>query len=189
VPALAAGPRLRAVRVPAAVLAAVLSVAALTTLVVLVRPQVDRTATYAGEPRLQEDSRTVLAAIAAQRRPDDLVLVDYRASEPATWFYGARLGLGPVETVRPVLSGPGCDRGPLGRQLREAGRYPRVWLFVVHTRATDLGLYRAHLATFGPLVRIVTATGALALLYDRSPTPMPPPARLPWHCARILPPA
>ncbi|HEY6746447.1 MAG TPA: hypothetical protein VI357_12120 [Mycobacteriales bacterium] len=92
-----------------------------------------------------------------------------------------------MQALEAATSAPACSRAPVGRQLREAGRYPRVWLVTVHTPAPDAQLYRAQLATFGPRVHTVGAVGAQVDLYERSPAAMPAPVPPPRHCARIVP--
>ncbi|HST66939.1 MAG TPA: glycosyltransferase family 39 protein [Mycobacteriales bacterium] len=188
-PALVAGTvaRPRLVRVPAVALAALLSLAALSTLAVLVRPQASTTLTYLRHPRTQEDIRTVLAALAPQRRPGDLILIDGRSAGWGVGFYGPRFDLGPVQAIVGAPSAPACAGEPVGEQLRESGAYPRVWLVVVHTLPPDQRLYQAQLATFGPLRTRIGAVGAQADLYVRSPAPMPAPDPPPRHCARIVP--
>ena len=186
-PAAAARLRPRLVRVPAVLVAVLLSAAGLATVGVLARPQLSMTTAYAEHPREQEDARTVLAALAAQRRPDDLVLIDARGAASAVAFYGARSGIGPVQALEPAPSAPACAARPVGAQLREAGRHPRVWLVTVHTLAPDRRLFQAQLATFGPHTRTIGAVGAQADLYERSPTAMPAPVPAPRHCGRIAP--
>lgn len=191
----AAAPDLRRIRLPAAPPAAAvavaltvagLTVAALATLVVLARPQVTTTVRYAQQPRAQEDGRTVLETVAAERRPDDLVLVDRRGAWPTVAFYGPRLGLGPVQALQVVRPAPACRVDPLGRQLR-LGPYARIWLFSSHTRPRDLQIYRAQLEPFGRTVRTVETYGARADLLERLPGPVPPPGRDLRSCASIVP--
>lgn len=188
-PVLAARVAGRTAPIPATATAGLLAVAAAVGLVGLVRPQTEITWNRIAEPREQEESRTVLAVVAAQRRPGDLVLVDGRGARHAAAFYGPRLGVGPFQLLEPAASTAACLRVPLGARLREEGRYDRIWLVSSHTRDADLQLYRAHLDQFGPAAGTVPATGAAVTRFDRSDAPMPPPDPPALDCLRIGDPA
>jgi hypothetical protein len=137
-----------------------------------------------GQPREREESRTVLAAVAAQRQPGDHVLVDGRAARYAAEFYGPRLGLGPFQVLEHQRTTRACIQQLIGDRLRSQGRYQRVWLFSSHTSAADLRLYDQHLSRFGAVRYTVAAPRSAATRYDRTDRPTGPP--LARHCLRTV---
>jgi hypothetical protein len=174
-------------RPPAArVAAAVLAVVALGGLVVLEAPLVRDAGRQWADPPRPEDARTVLAELARQRRPGDLVLTEDRRARVAVDFYGPRVGLGPVQLVGRVPDKTPCTEPRLGERLRAAGRYDRVWLVVVHTPIAEQSFYRAQLARFGPAGPTLSTPDAAAYQWTRAAAalPGPQPARF---CVRTRP--
>ena len=114
-----------------------------------------------------EETRTVLAELAARRQPGDAVYVFYGA-ERAVRFYGPRVGIDPAGAVI-----GGCHRGQLREYLRELDRFrgnPRVWVVFAHAspRLAEQPAIRGYLESIGKRTASIEAEGALADLYDLS---------------------
>jgi len=114
-----------------------------------------------------EETRTVLAELAARRQPGDAVYVFYGA-ERAVRFYGPRVGIDPAEAVI-----GGCHRGYPREYLRELDRFrgsPRVWVVFAHAspRLAEQPAIRGYLESIGKRTASIEAEGALADLYDLS---------------------
>jgi hypothetical protein len=114
-----------------------------------------------------EETRTVLAELAARRQPGDALYVFYGA-ERALRFYGPRVGIEPSEAVM-----GGCHRGEPREYLRELDRFrgsPRVWVVFAHAspRLAEQATIRGYLGTIGKRTESIEAVGALADLYDLS---------------------
>lgn len=187
-PRLAARIPRRAVRLPLVAGTVLLALVATARLADQIGPQLSTDRAQWVTPRVQEESRTVLEAVAAERRPGDLVLVDGRSTRFAAAVYGPRLGLGAYSLIFPGLPGLDCAATWLGQDLLR-GRYARVWVVTSHTRAVDQLHFRRHLGTFGQVGRQVQAPGAEALRYDRERPPERRASVPPRTCLRTVDPA
>lgn len=165
----------RVLRPAATAVAALAAAAATLGVVVLVEPQVHADWRAVGRPLDKQESRAVLTTLAERRGPRDLLLADGRGARFAAAFYAPRVGAGDFEVVAPVAGTRACLRTTLGDRLRTEGRYDRVWLLAAHTRPTEMAVYRAQLARFGPIAEVISAPGALAIRFDRAV--IPPTAR------------
>jgi uncharacterized membrane protein len=182
-------PAARSPVTPVTLVGALVAAAAAAGVVVLVGPQLIDDWRGLRQPQEKEESRTVLAALAAERGPRDLLLVDGRGARYAAAFYAPRVGAGPFQVLQPAEAEPGCLRATLGARLWAEHRYDRVWLLAAHTRPVEMALYQAQLAQFGAVAEVIPATGAMALRLDRSATPLPPPRPSDRRCLDVLDPA
>lgn len=177
------------VRLPAVLLALVVAAGAAVQAGTLVTPDVEVAADYWGTPKEQEEARQVMEAVARDRRPGDLVLVDGGGARHAGAVYAPRVHLGPYLLLVNEKPSSFCPREWFGEQLRQHGSEQRVWLVLAHTTASATTMYVQHMEQFGPLAQRVTETGATALRFDRSPSDRPPPARRSRQCLRAVDPA
>ena len=114
-----------------------------------------------------EETRAVLAALAARRQPGDAVYVYYGA-ERALRFYGPRVGLAVSEATL-----GGCHRGQPREYLRELDRFrgsSRVWVVFAHASPglAEQSSIRGYLGSIGKRSDAIDAVGACADLYDLS---------------------
>ncbi len=114
-----------------------------------------------------EQTRDVLAQLAARRQPGDALYVFYGA-ERALRFYGPRVGIAVSEATI-----GGCHRGEPRDYLRELDRFrgrPRVWVVFAHasTSLAEKPAIRGYLGTIGRRSEGIEAFGASADLYDLS---------------------
>jgi hypothetical protein len=112
-----------------------------------------------------EETRPVLANVAARRQPGDVLYVYYGA-ERALRFYGPRVGIEPSEATF-----GGCHRGQPREYLRELDRFrgrPRVWVVFAHGRPAEQPAMRGYLGRIGRRREGFEAVGATAELYDLS---------------------
>lgn len=155
-------------------------------LAVLAIPAVQRSGAAVVRPYEREEVRPVLSAVAADRRPGDLVLVDGYGGRYAAAFYGPRSGLGPYTLLQ--VDRARCGDGGLDPALAGARR---VWLVTVHARSADELDYRRRLEAVGRPSRTVTAAGATATRYDRPTGPAAAPTAptapsAPARCVRAV---
>ncbi len=112
-----------------------------------------------------EETRPVLANLAAQQRPGDVVYVYYGA-ERAMRFYGPRVGIEPSGLIY-----GSCHRGQPREYLRELdglrGR-SRVWVVIAHASPSEQDALLGYLGTIGRRRGTLEGTGAVAELYDLS---------------------
>ena len=114
-----------------------------------------------------EETRTVLAGLAARRQPGDALYVFYGA-ERALRFYGPRVGIAVSEATL-----GGCHRGEPREYLRELDRFrgnPRVWVVFAHASPglAEQSTIRGYLGSIGRRSDLIEAAGASADLYDLS---------------------
>jgi len=114
-----------------------------------------------------EETRTVLAELAARRQPGDALYVFYGA-ERALRFYGPRVGIDPAAAII-----GGCHRDRPREYLRELDRFrgsPRLWVVFAHAspRLAEQPAIRGYLNSIGKRTDSIQAEGALADLYDLS---------------------
>ena len=114
-----------------------------------------------------EETRPVLAELAARRQPGDVLYVFYGA-ERAVRFYGPRVGI----AVSDATLG-GCHRGEPREYLRELDRFrgrPRVWVVFAHASPglAEKATIRGYLGSIGKRSGAVEDVGASADLYDLS---------------------
>lgn len=131
--------------------------------------------------RLREETRPLLARLAASRRPGDAVYV-YYAARRAFAFYAPRTGIDPAAAVL-----GGCHRGnPRGylRELDALRSRPRVWIFFAHSvpALAEQPLIRGYLGRIGRRRQAFESPGAALELYDLSD-----PARLAAGSAETFP--
>ncbi len=128
-----------------------------------------------------EETRPVLAAVAASLRPGDVLYVYYGA-ERAVRFYGPRVGIHPSDATF-----GGCHRGQPREYLRELDRFrgrPRVWVVFAHAVSSlaEQPTIRGYLGRIGKRVEGFEEVEASAELYDLSD-----PGRLQATTAEIFP--
>ena len=116
-----------------------------------------------------EETRTVLAEVAARWQDGDALYVYYGA-ERAVRFYGPQVGIDPAR----VTFG-GCHRGDSREYLRELDRLrgrPRVWVVFAHASSSlaEQPTIRGYLERIGKRSEGFEAVGAAAELYDLSQT-------------------
>ena len=112
-----------------------------------------------------EETRPVLAAVAARRQPGD-ALYAYYAAERALRFYGPAAGITPDEATL-----GGCHRGQPREYLRELDRLrgrPRAWVLFAHASASEQSAMSGYLGRIGTRRDRIAAAGATAELYDLS---------------------
>jgi hypothetical protein len=113
----------------------------------------------------KQETRPVLAGIAARRRPGDALYVYYGA-ERALRFYGPRVGIDPSEATF-----GGCHRGQPREYLLELDRFrgrPRVWIVFTHAVSGEQPTMLGYLGSIGTRREGFEAVGATAELYDLS---------------------
>jgi hypothetical protein len=162
-------------RWPAVLVAVLLALAATAQLVSMVSPWVDKDSRYVASPRDYEESRTVIAELARERQPGDLVLVGWVGGRFAADYYGPKVGLGGYQLVRSDPLSAGCSAVPFGTQLWEHTRYRRLWLVTTHTSVATIRSYLVQLNAFGPRRGHLSAPGANAYRFDRAHRPRPGP--------------
>jgi Dolichyl-phosphate-mannose-protein mannosyltransferase len=173
------------VRGPAVAVAVLLALAATAQLARIASPWVADDAGLLAAPPDREEARPVLAELARQRRPGDLVLVDWAGSRFAADHYGPLVGLGPYRLVRSDPLAAGCERVPFGAGLWTGTPYQRVWLVTTHADLATIRAYAVQLDAFGPVRAAITRTGAHAYRFDRAARPRPGPVR---QCLSVVPP-
>jgi hypothetical protein len=181
---LAARLRRPARRVAVAV-AAVLALAAAGQLVSMVAPAVGTDARYLATPYKHEESRSAVRLVAEQRRPGDLVLVDWGGARFAVEYYAPKVGLGSYRILRARVPSSACAPTWFGTLLRRAPGIERVWLLWAHTDGRARQMYIDHLSPFGPPAERVSFTGAGAIRFDRAAAAPTPPAGRPRWCLQL----
>jgi hypothetical protein len=114
-----------------------------------------------------EETRTVLAQLAAKRQQGDALYVFYGA-ERAVRFYGPRVGIDPSEATF-----GGCHRAQPRAYLRELDQFRgrrRVWIVFAHAskRLAEQPILLGYLGRIGKRSDAIEAVGANAELYDLS---------------------
>ncbi len=114
-----------------------------------------------------EETRTVLAEVAARWRQGDALYVYYGA-ERALRYYGPRVGIAASEATF-----GGCHRAEPREYLRELDQFrghPRVWIVFAHAASSlaELPNIRGYLGSIGSRSEGFEAVGASAELYDLS---------------------
>ncbi len=132
-------------------------------------------------PYRYEETRPVLASLAARRAAGDALYVYYGA-ERAVRFYGPGFGIGSAEADFGL-----CHRGEPRLYLEEIDRFrgrPRVWVVFAHAvpGLAEQPTIRGYLASIGRRLEAIEAPGASAELYDLSD-----PARLASMTAATAP--
>lgn len=176
-------------RWPAVAAAGLVAVLAAGQLVGMTSPWVRKDAAYASAPLQLEESRPALRLVGEQRRPGDLVLVDWGAARYAAAFYGPKLGVGNYLLLRNNRPSSACTPVWFGSVLRRSDRYQRVWLVTSHTPGGVRAVYERHLAQFGPEALRQEETGAAVVRFDRTPAIPPAPATKSHNCLRLVDPA
>jgi Dolichyl-phosphate-mannose-protein mannosyltransferase len=147
---------------------------ALLGLAVVAGPNVRTAAEQVASPGQVEETRPVVAYVAAHRRTGDAVLVD-PGGEQTVELYARRIGLR-ADRVRLALPSRNCQVGAVEAALTRSAS--RVWVVFGHqftfVPADARERFRAHFATIGAHVDRVVEPGVEADLYDLRQPPDDP---------------
>lgn len=169
-------------RVPAVALAVALALVTAGRLVDMSARQVRTDAHFVAEPRQEEESRTLLQRIVAERRPGDLVLIGSDGGRYAADYYGPQVGLRAYDVLDFETPGTRCQAGWFGTRLWLQRGVRRVWLFSSHRQSSPV--YIDQLRRFGPIAAHLQELGTDAIRFDRATT-APVPQKPPHYCVLI----